>query len=140
MNGMTLYSNTFGSSSFDRGGSVARLNWSESTASMTDEDFKTWLVRFAEQCRDVQSQFVIIDVRNFRHQPDAAAMGSWRDTNVIPLYNAAGVKAFAFLLPEGSNVNNEPTVNTPATYPTGYFTSIEAIEHWFDTFKPNPQD
>lgn len=48
--------------------------------------------------------------------------GEWRDANIIPRYNAAGVQRFAFLMPDGMPAIGAPPVHEgPAEYPTAYF-------------------
>ena len=44
----------------------------------------------------------------------------WRDANIVPRYNSAGVKAFAFHTGMPA-IGSEPAVEGPARYPTGYF-------------------
>ena len=55
-------------------------------------------------------------------------------TNVSPLYNEAGVKKFAFLIPPGypkppSNIQNMPYEE----FPTGFFTSENELINWLDS-------
>jgi hypothetical protein len=55
----------------------------------------------------------------------------WRDANIVPRYNAAGVKRFAFLFPEGMPaIGAPPAVEPPAAYPTGYFGTREDALFW----------
>ena len=47
---------------------------------------------------------------------------NWRDANIIPRYNAAGVTKFAFLMPEGMPaIGAPPAPEGPAEFPTAYF-------------------
>ncbi len=54
---------------------------------------------------------------------------------MVPRYNAAGVRKFAFLVPEGSpgtvGAGNAAAVEPPGDFPTGYFDSRQQIIAWF---------
>ena len=55
----------------------------------------------------------------------------WRDANIIPRYNAAGMKRFAFILPAGAPPTaNDPAPEGPADFPTGYFDSRTTALAW----------
>jgi hypothetical protein len=77
---------------------------------------------------------MIVDVTEFRHSP-GAEVAPWRGEHMIPRYNAAGVKKFAFLVPaerralsrRGASGKGSPRV----TFPTGYFGDCNRIEDWF---------
>jgi hypothetical protein len=70
--------------------------------------------------------------------PRAAAGGggelAWRDEHIVPLYNQAGVKKFAFLAtsraPATVEKSTEPTPDGPATFPTGWFETRERLYAW----------
>lgn len=70
---------------------------------MTDEDFKRELSLFAGQVEQRKARGILVDVARFRHKmgPDVQ---EWRVKNISNRYSAAGVKRFAFLFPEGSQV------------------------------------
>jgi hypothetical protein len=58
--------------------------------------------------------------------------GDWRDANIIPRYNKAGVRRFAFLMPEGMPaIGTPPAVEGPADFPTAYFGSRADALAWF---------
>jgi hypothetical protein len=58
----------------------------------------------------------------------------WREVHVIPRYNAAGVTRFAFLMPAGTPNTVEwdaaTHVEGRATFPTGWFTTLEEAYAW----------
>ena len=55
----------------------------------------------------------------------------WRDANIIPRYNAAGVKKFAFIMPAGMPaIGDDPAPEGPAHYPTAYFGSRAEALAW----------
>jgi hypothetical protein len=88
---------------WDEGTHIISIDWKEATASMTDEDFKRELSLFAGRVEQQKARGILVDVGRFRHK-----MGSdvqeWRVKNISNRYSAAGVKRFAFLFPEGSQV------------------------------------
>ncbi len=59
----------------------------------------------------------------------------WRDEQIIPRYNAAGVTKFAFLVPPGApgtvEAGSEPEKEAPGSFPTGYFEDRQHIFEWF---------
>src|SRR5258708_36077857 len=71
---------------------------------MTDEDFKMELTLFAKQVEERRAPRILIDVSKFHHRP-GAEIGEWRLKNISTRYNAAGVRRFAFLLSEDSQVS-----------------------------------
>lgn len=125
-----LYRDDFGVILHDEPKGVLELQWLEGSSGMTDDDFKEWLERYAQLGLEHRTPFMIIDVRQFRHQLSEST-GPWRDEHIIPKYNAAGVKKFAFVFPEGAAPASEPAPEGPATFPTGYFDSRHRIEEWF---------
>lgn len=55
----------------------------------------------------------------------------WRDENIIPRYDAAGVKKFAFIMPHGMPaIWSAPAPEGPAKFPTGYFGSRAEALDW----------
>ncbi len=125
-----LYRDTFGTITYDDSNGVLELKWLEGTSDMSDDDVKQWLERFTEFGGQQLPPFLLIDTRQFMHGWNKN-LDTWRSEIIIPKYNAAGVKKMAFLFPEGVEPAREPAVEDPATYPTGYFDSLEAIESWF---------
>ncbi len=97
---------------------------------MNDDDYMRWLERYAASAEQYHVPFTLIDTREFHHHPGAHT-GPWREEHIIPRYNRAGVKKFAFLLPEGSAPKTEPMPEGSAQFPTGYFETREQIDRWF---------
>jgi hypothetical protein len=57
--------------------------------------------------------------------------GGWRDANIIPRYNAAGVRRFAFVMPAGMPaIGAAPAPEGPGDFPTGYFGRREDAIAW----------
>ena len=100
---------------------------------MTDEGFEDTLVLLAEAGERLRPRFMIIDATEFRHELGDGVL-EWRDREIIPRYNSAGVKKFAFLWPEGTPDTVEsggtPKPDGPANFPTGWFTGRERAYEW----------
>src|SRR5712692_1706403 len=60
--------------------------------------------------------------------------GPWRDANIIPRYNAAGVAKFAFHMPEGMPmIGKPPAPEGPGRFLTGYFGRRHDALDWLAT-------
>jgi hypothetical protein len=112
---------------------ILELEWLDHSASMTDDDFKRSMQRYAKLAGAHSSPYLLVDVTRFRHTM-GEGVGAWRDEHIIPAYNAAGVKKFAFLFPPGAPGTVEegidPAKEPPGEFPTGYFAERERIVDW----------
>jgi hypothetical protein len=106
----------------DRGSNdLLELGWFDTTEAMSAQDFKEWLVTFAESVERSGRTRVLVDSTNFRMSPDRMD-GPWRDAEIIPRYNAAGVVKFAFHMPPDMPlIGQQPALESPGRFPTGYF-------------------
>jgi hypothetical protein len=113
---------------------ILELEWLEASAHMTDDDFKRSMRRYAELAAEHATPHLLVDVRKFRHSM-GEGVGAWRDEHIIPAYNKAGVKKFAFLFPAGApgtvEDGNARAKEPPGEFPTGYFTERQTILEWF---------
>ncbi len=125
-----LFHDRFAVLLYDDARDILELRWLAGTEAMTDDDFMRWLERFATAAVQQHAPFLLIDTRAFKHQA-GTHVWPWRDEHIIPRYNQAGVKKFAFLLPTGAAPKTEPMPEGPAQFPTGYFESREQIDRWF---------
>jgi hypothetical protein len=83
--------------------------------------------RGVERCR---RSGVLVDSTAFRMSP-AKIDGPWRDANIIPRYDAAGVRKFASRMPEGMPMIGQPPQNeAPGRFPTGYVGKREEALAW----------
>jgi hypothetical protein len=110
------------------------LKWLPSTADATDADVKTTMEVFAQESVNRRPHTLIVDTTEFRHAGGPGMM-QWRDAEIIPRYNQAGVAKFAFI----ANPNHPgPTVEAgaapapegPANFLTGWFKTREAAYQW----------
>ena len=125
-----LFQDRFGIMLYDDARKILELRWFAETESMTDDDYMGWLERFAIASEQHHVQFIVIDTLAFKHH-QGAHTGPWREEHIIPRYNRAGVKKFAFLLSPGTAPETEPAPEGSAQFPTGYFDSREQINRWF---------
>ena len=110
--------------------------WSEATASMTEEQCRVGVQRLAELIEREHTQNVLVDTAKMAYRP-APDFEEWRQANIIPRYNAAGVRKFAFILPGGATdiVENgvSPAAEGKAMFPFGYFATRERAFTWLVT-------
>jgi hypothetical protein len=116
---------------FDRpSADLIELRWFDTTAEMSAHEFQGWLAKFAECVERCKRSRVLVDSIAFRMSP-ANMDGPWRDANIIPRYNAAGVRKFAFHMPEGMPMIGLPPANeAPGRFPTGYFGRRQDALDW----------
>jgi hypothetical protein len=111
------------------------LHWFPTTMTMSEAQFRVGLERLASTLEKERLPNVCIDVVKFGYKPQAD-FSAWRDKNIIPRYNAAGVKKFAFVVPAQSPHSVEhgvaPAAEPPGGFPTGYFNSAARADAWFD--------
>jgi hypothetical protein len=109
------------------------LRWLPSTHEMGDDGFKQTLELFAAEGEPARPGCMVIDATEFRHELRAGVL-EWRDREIVPRYNSAGVKKFAFLWPEGTPGTVEsggtPQPDGPANFPTGSFTRRDRAYAW----------
>lgn len=119
---------------FDRpSADLIELRWFDTTAEMSAGEFQTWLEKFADCVERCGRSRVLVDSTTFRMSP-ANMDGPWRDANIIPRYNAAGVRKFAFHMPEGMPlIGRPPEIEAPGRFPTGYFGKREDALAWLRT-------
>ena len=109
---------------------IIEIRWFDGTATMSGTEFNDWLSRFAAAVERTGRSRVLVDGLAFA-MPPGRMDANWRDANIIPRYNAAGVKRFAFLMPAGMPaIGAPPTKDGPAAYPTAYFGTRGAAMEW----------
>ena len=115
------------------------LTWLPASSSMSDEDWMTGLMLLATEAEASGASSILIDATDFRHSfVDRDESMSWRDKQVIPRYNRAGVTRFAFVMPAGfpgptAESGSEPRVDGPAAaFPTQWFLSRDAALAWLN--------
>ena len=109
---------------------LIEVRWFDATAEMSKSQFQDWLEIFADHVGRLRRSRILIDGTNFKMNP-AFMDGEWRDANIIPRYNAAGVENFAFHMPPDMPlIQNAPAREGPGVFPTGYFGTREDAMRW----------
>jgi hypothetical protein len=113
------------------------LRWLPSTANAADSDVKTTMELFASEAVNRRPKTLIVDTTEFRHAWGDGMM-QWRNTEIIPRYNQAGVAKFAFIAnPHYPGPTFEagaiPAPEGPANFPTGWFKTRDAAYQWLAT-------
>jgi hypothetical protein len=125
-----LHDDTFLTILWDANTRVIGIDWKEATSSMTDDDFKAELQRFAGFVEAKKAQGILVDVARFRHKTGPGVQ-EWRVNNISTRYSAAGVRRFAFRLPEGAPI--PPMMNQSApgeNFWTRGFNNVEQAMAW----------
>jgi hypothetical protein len=109
---------------------LVELRWFDTTEAISKQAFQGWLTKFAECVERCGRRKVLVDNTSFRMHLDQMD-GPWRDANIIPRYNAAGVTKFAFQMPQGMPmIGSAPAPEPPGRFPTGYFGSRQTALDW----------
>jgi hypothetical protein len=116
---------------FDRpSADLVELRWFDTTGEMSTDEFQSWLTQFAQCVETCGRSRVLIDSTGFRLSPTKMD-GPWRDANIIPRYNAAGVRKFAFHMPDRMPmIGKAPANESPGRFPTGYFGRRQDALDW----------
>jgi hypothetical protein len=125
-----LYSDTWGDI-FDRPqDGCVEIRWHDTTSRLTKNAFHGFLEIFAGHVEACGRPCCLIDAVRFK-MAMSEMDGAWRDANIIPRYNAAGVAKFAFLMPDGMPaIGADPAPEGPARYPTAYFGTRDEALAW----------
>lgn len=100
---------------------------------MDAASFNRWLGGFAHAVERAQWSGILVDAIHFGMRMDQMD-ADWRDEHIVPRYNAAGVKKFAFLMPPGMPaIGAPPAPDGPAAYPTAYFGTRRDARDWLGT-------
>lgn len=106
------------------------IRWFDTTSALSKDEFEGWLSGYARAVEEKQPAGALVDALSFRMDPSLNDM-EWRDANIVPRYNAAGLKKFAFVMPGGvPMIGDDPAPEGPADYPTGYFGTREDAVAW----------
>jgi len=118
---------------------LTELKWLATSSSMSDDDWMTGLMLLATEAEASGASSILIDATDFRHDfVDRDKSMAWRDDQVIPRYNRAGVTRFAFVMPAGfpgptAESGAAPRVDGPAArFPTQWFLSRDAALTWLN--------
>ena len=106
------------------------IRWYDTTRGMTWEDFQKFLTKFAEACERGRRLGALVDATSFLMDMNLME-NDWRDAHIIPRYNGAGIRKFAFHMPAGMPaIGAPPAPEGPANFPTAYFGTREDALEW----------
>lgn len=113
------------------------LKWLPSTADASDAEARATMKVFAQESVNRRPHTLIVDTTEFRHAWGDGFM-EWRNAEIIPRYNQAGVEKFAFVANPGYpgptvEAGAEPAPEGPANFPTGWFKTRQAAYQWLAT-------
>jgi hypothetical protein len=113
------------------------LKWLPSTLDASDADLRSTMEVFAQEAVNRHPHTLIVDTTEFRHAWGEGIM-QWREAEIIPRYNQAGVAKLAFIANPnypGATVESGamPAPDGPANFPTGWFKTREAAYQWLAT-------
>jgi hypothetical protein len=132
-NSTLVYEDDWGEIADRPAANILELRWFDSTSAMTKEEFKTALATFADYADRCHRPGALIDGTSFQMDP-ANMDEQWRDANIVPRYNDAGITKFAFHMPTGMPaIGAPPAPEGPAHFPTGYFGTRRDALAWLAT-------
>lgn len=125
---MALEDHEYWSMSHNPEANAIELDWKSNTSTMSEDDFKLALEHLAKHIGEQSATGTLVDVRTFGFTM-TPQLGGWRDENIIPAYNTAGLKRFAYVLPQG--MPYQPSGGgDDALFITDYFEDPEAARAW----------
>jgi len=110
-------------------GTLLELRWLPMTATMSDGGFMATLCLFATEAEKARRRGLLIDALEFQHKFGDGVM-AWRDAHIIPRYGSAGVRRFAFLMPQSFPNPGREAIEGPAIFPTRWFVNREEAIRW----------
>lgn len=125
---MVLEDDAFWTMTHNDDTSSIELEWKPSTADMSAADFQRALEHLAKHIGEHGASGTLIDVRSFRFAM-TPELDVWRQEEIIPAYNAGGLKRFAYLLPTGVGYRPDGGGDA-ATFTTDYFDEQERARAW----------
>ena len=115
---------------WDENKKIISIEWKEATAAMTSEEFKAELTLFATHVEHIRAPAIVVDVSKFRHKM-ATELQEWRVKKISSRYNAAGVKRFAFVLPQDALILPMMNQSAPGElFLTRGFNDVQMAEDW----------
>jgi uncharacterized protein YodC (DUF2158 family) len=131
-----VYEDRWGAIIDHAGAGFVEIRWYDTTSAMSVDEFQQWLTNFAAEVERLRRPGILVDATRFLFDP-AKTSAEWWYANIVPRYNAAGVKKFAFHMPEGMpEVGSPPEIQGPAAFLTAYFAQRQAALDWLASATP----
>jgi hypothetical protein len=130
MSGSIAYDDVYGSVIDYPGRDLLEIRWYDATSELDRDGFNRWLQAFTGVVEQHRRAGILVDATQFRMPPEHMDT-VWRDEHIVPRYNSAGVRKFAFLMPaQMPAVGSPPAPEGPAAYPTAYFARRREAIAW----------
>ena len=131
----TVYSGYFYDFALDETMNSLTFIWKPETKTLTDNDFKEALSNYGGYAFEYGVDSMIVDVRSFIPEtgaPSAEVVGRWRSEVIVPRYNKAGIKKFAYLkTPDAPGPQvSEPVRHEGETFTTAVFDAETKMLAW----------
>lgn len=125
-----VYEDRFGAVIDHAGAGYVEIRWYDTTEAMSAAEFQDWLSGFAGEVERDRRAGILVDGTSFLM--DSANMNdAWRYEHIVPRYNSAGVRKFAFHVPDGMPaIGAPPGMDGPATFQTAYFARRQDALAW----------
>ncbi|HRN86286.1 MAG TPA: hypothetical protein PKU78_04455 [Candidatus Dojkabacteria bacterium] len=105
-----------------------QLIWKSETKNMKDNDFQREALDFRSYVEEYKPEGILVDMRNFSFKL-TPEISSWRDQNIVTIYNQIRLKRFAFVVNDVSNYTDQG-VNDVNTFETKYFDDFDVALKW----------
>lgn len=110
------------------------LGWKPSTKNMTATDFKAGIYLFACLAMEHDVDNLLVLIYDFGYEGAMSEeLTAWRDKNIFPKYNQAGVKKFAFLGNQDQIPPQDPPQSPHADFPTRFFANKKDMMQWLNS-------
>ena len=129
---MKIYQNNFMIINHLQDENTLELIWTAETKNMVAADFKASLYVYAGFAVEYNTAKLLVHITDFGY-PDAMGeeLTVWRDQQIFPKYNQAGIQRFAFLGPKEALPPQDPPQSPLANFQTRFFSEREQITSWF---------
>ena len=109
------------------------VRWYDASSALTTDTFSQRQEVIASVVEQCGRSCMLIDTLQFVMNPEDID-NEWRDANITPRFNAAGVKKLALLVPAGMPaVGAAPAPEGPADYPTAFFATRAEARAWLSS-------
>ncbi len=109
------------------------LDWKQQTSQMQAADFKAALYIYAGFSIEFMTPQLLVLIHLFGFQEAMSQeLTEWRDQQIFPKYNQAGVQKMAFLGNKEQLPPQDPPQSALANFPTRFFSDKNDVAVWFN--------
>ena len=130
---MSIYENEFMIIDLIHDGNTLDLQWKIATEEMKTADFKAALYTYAGFAIEYRTPGLLVRIHDFRfNEAMSEEMTRWRDQQIFPKYNGAGVVKFAFLGSKEQLPPQDPPQSALANFQTRFFADLNTAATWLN--------